>query len=203
MRPVAERDQDEVFVEYTKSISPVCKVVVDTQVNIRDDKVFLRTRCREHGQFEAMVYGGGPAYLASARFNKPGTIPPPVPRSFSLPPGRCCPARHACLWTVRSRVPGDPAVHGGTLSEMANALALSPHTVQTISNRSSQRLASGAAASWSARSPWSATCPAGKTSLTFPPAGSPRHQRSPLALTPAPVPALLRITALAHGKRVP
>jgi hypothetical protein len=40
MRPVAERDRDEVFVEYTKSICPVCKVVVDTQVNIRDDKVF-------------------------------------------------------------------------------------------------------------------------------------------------------------------
>jgi hypothetical protein len=39
--PVAERkrDRDEVFVEYTKSICPVCKVVLDAQVNIRRDKV--------------------------------------------------------------------------------------------------------------------------------------------------------------------
>jgi len=70
-----KRDRDEVFIEYTKSICPVCKVVVDAQVNIRGGKVYLRKRCREHGWFEALVYGDAAAYLASARFNKPGTIP--------------------------------------------------------------------------------------------------------------------------------
>jgi hypothetical protein len=70
-----KRDRDEVFVEYTKSICPVCKVVVDAQVNIRDGKVYLRKRCREHGWFEALVYGDAQMYLDSARFNKPGTIP--------------------------------------------------------------------------------------------------------------------------------
>jgi uncharacterized radical SAM superfamily Fe-S cluster-containing enzyme len=64
-----------VFLEYTKSICPVCKVVVDAQVNIRDGKVYLRKRCAGHGWFEALVYGDAQAYLASARFNKPGTIP--------------------------------------------------------------------------------------------------------------------------------
>jgi uncharacterized radical SAM superfamily Fe-S cluster-containing enzyme len=49
--------------------------VVDAQVNIRGNKVYLRKRCREHGWFEALVYGDAQAYLASARFNKPGTIP--------------------------------------------------------------------------------------------------------------------------------
>ena len=38
----ARVDRDEVFVEYTKSICPVCKAVVDAEVNIRDNKVFLR-----------------------------------------------------------------------------------------------------------------------------------------------------------------
>ena len=38
-----KRDRDEVFIEYTKSICPVCKVVVDGQVNIRDGKVYLAT----------------------------------------------------------------------------------------------------------------------------------------------------------------
>jgi uncharacterized radical SAM superfamily Fe-S cluster-containing enzyme len=70
-----KRDRDEVFVEYTKSICPVCKVVVDAEVNIRDSKVYLRKRCREHGGFEALVYGDAQMYMQSARFNKPGTIP--------------------------------------------------------------------------------------------------------------------------------
>ncbi|WP_199431161.1 radical SAM protein [Qaidamihabitans albus] len=102
---VEKRDRDEVFVEYTKSICPVCKVVVDAQVNIRDDKVFLRKRCREHGRFEALVYGDAQAYLDSARFNKPGTIP----LAFQTEVRDGCPSdcglcpehkQHACLGII-------------------------------------------------------------------------------------------------------
>jgi uncharacterized radical SAM superfamily Fe-S cluster-containing enzyme len=100
-----KRDRDEVFVEYTKSICPVCKVVVDAQVNIRDGKVFLRKRCKEHGQFEALVYGDAQAYLDSARFNKPGTIP----LTFQTEVKDGCPSdcglcpehkQHACLGII-------------------------------------------------------------------------------------------------------
>ena len=73
--PPTKRDRDEVFVEYTKSVCPVCKAIVDAQVNIRDGKVYLRKRCRDHGWFEALVYGDSQMYMESARFNKPGTIP--------------------------------------------------------------------------------------------------------------------------------
>ncbi|MDZ7885118.1 MAG: hypothetical protein U5N53_20485 [Mycobacterium sp.] len=69
------RDTGEVFVEYTKSICPVCKVVIDAEVNIRDDKVYLRKNCRDHGRFEALVYGDAQMYLDYTRFNKPGTLP--------------------------------------------------------------------------------------------------------------------------------
>jgi hypothetical protein len=101
----AKRDRDEVFVEYTKSICPVCKVVVDAQVNIRDDKVYLRKRCREHGVFEAVVYGDAQMYLDSARFNKPGTIP----LTFQTEVKDGCPSdcglcpehkQHACLGII-------------------------------------------------------------------------------------------------------
>src|ERR687891_313782 len=68
-------DRDEVFLEYTKSICPVCKVVVDAEINVRDNKVYLRKRCREHGSFEALIYGDAEMYAASLRFNKPGTLP--------------------------------------------------------------------------------------------------------------------------------
>jgi uncharacterized radical SAM superfamily Fe-S cluster-containing enzyme len=102
---VQKRDRDEVFVEYTKSICPVCKVVVDAQVNIRDNKVYLRKRCREHGPFEALVYGDAQAYVDSARFNKPGTIP----LTFQTEVKDGCPSdcglcpehkQHACLGII-------------------------------------------------------------------------------------------------------
>jgi hypothetical protein len=100
-----KRDRDEVFVEYTKSICPVCKVVVDAQVNIRNGKVYLRKRCAEHGSFEALVYGDAEAYTSSARFNKPGTIP----LSFQTEVKDGCPSdcglcpehkQHACLGVI-------------------------------------------------------------------------------------------------------
>ncbi len=101
----AREGTDEVFVEYTKSICPVCKVVVDAEVNIRDDKVYLRKTCRAHGRFEALVYGDARMYLDSTRFNKPGS----VPLQFQTEivdgcPSDCglCPQhkQHACLGMI-------------------------------------------------------------------------------------------------------
>src|SRR5262249_34376467 len=43
-RRTAKVDRDEVFLEYTKSICPVCKTVVDAEVNVRDNRVILRKR---------------------------------------------------------------------------------------------------------------------------------------------------------------
>ncbi len=71
----ARVDRDEVFLEQTKSICPVCKAVIDAEVNVRDDKVWLRKRCRDHGSFEALLYGDAAMYLDMQRFNKPGTLP--------------------------------------------------------------------------------------------------------------------------------
>ncbi|MFA6299592.1 MAG: radical SAM protein, partial [Nocardioides sp.] len=71
----AARERDEVFLELTKSICPVCKTTIDAEVNVRDDQVFLRKRCAEHGEFEARVYGDAQMYVDAQRFNKPGTRP--------------------------------------------------------------------------------------------------------------------------------
>ena len=104
-RPPAKQDRDEVFLEYTKSICPVCKVVVDAEVNVRDNKVFLRKRCREHGKFEALLYGDAEMYFDSARFNKPGTIPldfqTEVQDGCPLDCGLCPDHKqHACLGII-------------------------------------------------------------------------------------------------------
>lgn len=100
-----KQDRDEVFVEFTRSICPVCKAVVDAQVNLRGGKVYLRKRCRVHGEFEALVYGDARAYMESGRFNKPGTIPLALQTEVRHGcPADCglCPEhkQHACLGII-------------------------------------------------------------------------------------------------------
>jgi uncharacterized radical SAM superfamily Fe-S cluster-containing enzyme len=102
---VTKVDRDEVFVELTRSICPVCKAVVDAQVNVRDDRVYLRKRCPEHGEFEALVYGDARMYFDSVRYNKPGTIPlefqTAVADGCPLDCGLCPEHKqHACLGII-------------------------------------------------------------------------------------------------------
>jgi len=72
---IAKVDRKEVFLELTKSICPVCKCVVDAEINARDNKIFLSKTCKEHGFFEALLYGDAEMYMDSLKYNKPGTIP--------------------------------------------------------------------------------------------------------------------------------
>src|SRR5260370_39272933 len=71
----AKHDADYVFFELTRSLCPTCRRVVDAHILFRDNQVFMRKRCPEHGVFEARVYGDAAACTDSARVYKPGTIP--------------------------------------------------------------------------------------------------------------------------------
>jgi tetraether lipid synthase len=68
-------DADYVFYELTRSICPECRRVIDAQIVLRDNKVYMRKRCPACGPFEALVYGDAEAYVANGKYNKPGTIP--------------------------------------------------------------------------------------------------------------------------------
>ncbi len=70
-----KKDADYVFYELTRSICPNCRKVIDAQVLLRDNKVYMRKRCPECGPFEALVYGDAQAYTTLGKYNKPGTIP--------------------------------------------------------------------------------------------------------------------------------
>src|SRR5574337_963854 len=72
-----KKDADYVFYELTRSICPreACRRVIDAHILLRDNKVFMRKRCPEHGTFEALVYGDAQMYVSQAKFNKPGAIP--------------------------------------------------------------------------------------------------------------------------------
>ena len=62
---------------------------------MRDAKMFMRKRCPDHGWFEALVSSDAEMYLASLRYNKPGTMP----LKFSTEVREGCPEhkQHTCL----------------------------------------------------------------------------------------------------------
>ena len=71
----SKKDADYVFYELTRSICPECRRVIDAQIILRDNKVYMRKRCPQCGPFEALVYADAEAYTTFGKFNKPGTIP--------------------------------------------------------------------------------------------------------------------------------
>lgn len=71
----SKHDVDYVFYELTRSICPACRRVIDAKIILRDNKVYMRKRCPDHGEFEALIYGDAELYTQSTRFNKPGTVP--------------------------------------------------------------------------------------------------------------------------------
>src|SRR4030081_1304101 len=100
-----KRDADYVFFELTRSICPPCRRPIDAQILLRRGKVYMRKRCPEHGQFEALVYSDADAYVRNARYNKPGTIP----LGFSSEVHQGCPfdcglcpehQQHVCLGII-------------------------------------------------------------------------------------------------------
>ena len=101
----ARIDREDVFLELTRSICPLCKRVIDAEVSAREGRVILRKRCPVHGEFEALVYSDADAYVAQQRFNKPGTIPLALQtETHDGCPLDCgiCPAhkQHTCLGII-------------------------------------------------------------------------------------------------------
>src|SRR5260370_2113144 len=98
-------DANYVFYELTRSICADCRSVIDAQVLLRDNKVYMRKRCPSCGPFEALVYGDAEAYVANGKYNKPGTIPLAFGSELNLGcPHDCglCPdhQQHTCLGII-------------------------------------------------------------------------------------------------------
>ncbi|MEX0833516.1 MAG: radical SAM protein [Actinomycetota bacterium] len=68
-------ERDEVFLQVTKSICPLCKTVLDAEILVRDGRVLLSKRCTEHGSFEALLSSDADAWVGAQRYNRPGSIP--------------------------------------------------------------------------------------------------------------------------------
>src|SRR5258708_19751175 len=77
-----KKDANYVFYELTRSICPDCRRVIDAHILIRDNKVYMRKRCPDHGMFEGLVYGDAQVYTNSSKFNNPATIPLQFPTAL-------------------------------------------------------------------------------------------------------------------------
>src|SRR5260370_91962 len=53
--PRVKKDADYVFYELTRSICPNCRKVIDAQIILRDNKVYMRKRCLEWSAFRAAL----------------------------------------------------------------------------------------------------------------------------------------------------
>jgi uncharacterized radical SAM superfamily Fe-S cluster-containing enzyme len=71
----AETICGERLLDYTQSICPHCRVVLDAKLVARDGRVVLGRECPVHGTIEAVVYGDADRYQEIQRFNKPGESP--------------------------------------------------------------------------------------------------------------------------------
>ncbi len=96
------RPAGEILHELTRSICPECRKVIDAQVLLRDDKVYMRKQCSEHGWFEGLIYADASAYVSQSRYNKPGQAPARLSTKSELGcPFDCglCPEhrQHTCL----------------------------------------------------------------------------------------------------------
>ena len=100
--PRTKKDADYIFHELTRSICPECKRVIDAQIIIRDNRVYMKKRCPDHGWFEGIISSDAKMYVDSVGFNKPGTIP----LDFSTQVDQGCPLdcglcpehkQHICL----------------------------------------------------------------------------------------------------------
>ena len=98
----AKRDADYIFHDFTRSLCPDCRNVIDAQIILRDNRVFMRKRCPDHGWFEGIISSDAKMYVDSIGFNKPGTIP----LDFSTEVDKGCPLdcglcpehkQHICL----------------------------------------------------------------------------------------------------------
>lgn len=76
VRKRQKKDADYIFYELTRSICPHCRKVIDAQILLRDNKVWMRKRCADCNEtFEALVYSDAQLYRENSKYNKPGTIP--------------------------------------------------------------------------------------------------------------------------------
>jgi uncharacterized radical SAM superfamily Fe-S cluster-containing enzyme len=65
----------ETYFKTTKSTCPTCRKIIDADVYFRNNQVFFKKHCKDHGASEAMVSEDAEYYARAYGFTRPGSIP--------------------------------------------------------------------------------------------------------------------------------
>lgn len=68
-----EQASETILYNITRSICPSCKKSIDAQILVRNNCVYMRKRCPDHGWFESLLSSDFDFFRSAERFNKPGT----------------------------------------------------------------------------------------------------------------------------------
>lgn len=71
----SNNERDRILLEFTRSICPDCRQVIDARVFAKGNKVFMKKRCEKHGEFESLLSSDFEAYVNAYRFNRNGVMP--------------------------------------------------------------------------------------------------------------------------------
>jgi uncharacterized radical SAM superfamily Fe-S cluster-containing enzyme len=96
--------RDYTFLGTTRSLCPHCRRLVDAKIIVRDNRVYFRKHCPEHGTSEDFVCSDV-AYYDRHEFDQPARLP----RAFATRPDKGCPfdcglctehEQHTCIGLV-------------------------------------------------------------------------------------------------------
>jgi uncharacterized radical SAM superfamily Fe-S cluster-containing enzyme len=96
--------RDYTFLGTTRSLCPHCRRLVDAKIIVRDNRVYFRKRCPEHGTSEDFVCSDV-AYYDRHEFDQPARLP----RAFGTRPDKGCPfdcglctehEQHTCIGLI-------------------------------------------------------------------------------------------------------
>ena len=100
-----KQDIDYNFLEFTKSICPVCSDVIDAYVLVKNSRVYMKKRCKQHGTFDSLLSSDAVRYVNAEKYNTPGTMP----AKFGMEVQEGCPLdcglctdhqQHSCLGVI-------------------------------------------------------------------------------------------------------
>ena len=84
--PLPRTREGEKLLTYTLSLCPVCYRLLPAIVFEKDEKVFMRKICPEHGEFEELYYGDAKMYKRFLKYTEEGRgVKPYVPQTAPCP----------------------------------------------------------------------------------------------------------------------
>ena len=59
------QDRQAILIELTKSVCPVCKVNLDAQIMVEDNRMYMEKSCPTHGFYRSLLLGDAEWYFYS------------------------------------------------------------------------------------------------------------------------------------------